>query len=241
MSATTCRAGSRLPSSAPGSDVSHCVECSVPGCARPARCRMLCNANYKRWCASGDVQADVPVAKHRRGRTENCSVAGCELTYRSKGLCAVHYMEKFGAGLKDKPCSIAGCTRVLYRRGWCVPHYQRWQAYGDPLAGPPGRAVRGTGPPKWEKDQIRRVAKAKISQVSGETREYVAIIRGDPCAYCGAPMEHVDHIVPFADGGVTDWTNLTPACAGCNHRKSKTPLLFFLLSARGGDLDGQAA
>jgi 5-methylcytosine-specific restriction endonuclease McrA len=75
-----------------------------------------------------------------------------------------------------------------------------------------------------------------MSQVTGETAEYVVIIRQDPCAYCGAPMEHVDHIVPFADGGPTDWTNLAPACANCNHRKSRMPLLLFLLSEKGGDL-----
>jgi 5-methylcytosine-specific restriction endonuclease McrA len=146
-------------------------------------------------------------------------------------------MEKFDAERKAKPCSALACKRPLYRRDWCAAHYKRWQAYGDPLAGGPARAIRGSVPrelQRWLKDEARRVAKAKISQVSGETAEYVAIIRKDPCSYCGAPMEHVDHIVPFAAGGPTDWTNLTPACARCNLRKNSKDLLFFLL-AEGGD------
>lgn len=180
--------------------------------------------------------ADVPIQVYHRGRHGKCSVPGCGETYRSKGLCAVHYMEKFTAERKTQPCAVPDCQRPLNVRGWCVPHYQRWLAYGDPLAGPPGRAIRGTGPTRWEKDEIRRAAKAKLSQATGETAEYVAIIRLDPCVYCGAPMKHVDHIVPFADGGPTDWTNLAPACAGCNYRKSRTSLLLFLLSEKGGDL-----
>lgn len=28
--------------------------------------------------------------------------------------------------------------------------------------------------------------------------EYMAILAGDPCAYCGAPVEHIDHIEPIA-------------------------------------------
>ncbi len=100
--------------------------------------------------------------------------------------------------------------------------------HGDPLAGGELRRLRGTGN-RWEYDHNRRAAKAKMSQVSGETAEYVKILRRDPCAYCGAPCEHIDHIIPFADGGITEWINLAPACAACNHRKSRQALLTFLL------------
>lgn len=216
------------------------MECFVLGCGRPVKSAGLCQAHKRRLEVHGDVLAHVPIQVHHRGRKGICGVLGCGRVYRSKGLCREHYMEKFGAGLKDQPCSVPECKRPLYRRGWCAGHYQRWKKYGDPLAGGPVRAVRGTGPSKWEKDQVRRLAKAKISQVTGETAEYVTIIRGDPCSYCGAPMEHVDHIVPFAAGGPTDWTNLAPSCAGCNHRKSDRPLLLFLL-AEGGDVDGGAS
>lgn len=61
-----------------------------------------------------------------------------------------------------------------------------------------------------------------------ESREFVAVLRSDPCAYCGARMEHVDHIEPFAQGGANEWTNLTAACQPCNHAKSDKSLLTFL-------------
>lgn len=59
--------------------------------------------------------------------------------------------------------------------------------------------------------------------------EYVAILRNDPCCYCGAPMEHIDHIVPVKAGGTSEWENLTAACAACNHKKNAKPLLHFML------------
>jgi 5-methylcytosine-specific restriction endonuclease McrA len=40
-----------------------------------------------------------------------------------------------------------------------------------------------------------------------------------PCTYCGAPAEHIDHIIPLARGGEHRIGNLTPACASCNLSK----------------------
>jgi 5-methylcytosine-specific restriction endonuclease McrA len=62
-----------------------------------------------------------------------------------------------------------------------------------------------------------------------ETLQYSQVLASDPCAYCGASMEHVDHIVPFSRGGESDWTNLTPACRQCNLSKGATSMLSFLL------------
>jgi 5-methylcytosine-specific restriction endonuclease McrA len=59
--------------------------------------------------------------------------------------------------------------------------------------------------------------------------EYGEILLGDPCSYCGAPAEHIDHIDPLARGGSPDWDNLTAACASCNTSKQARPLLGFLL------------
>lgn len=203
--------------------------CSVAGCDLPARGRGLCNAHHKRFTLTGDVQANVPIQRQSRGRTESCGVDGCDRTYAADGLCMAHYMERFEAQLKSEPCTIIGCSRPLQRRNFCAAHYWRWRTYGDPLAGGPFRAVRGTGN-RWQYDENRRLAKAKMAQVTGETAEYVRILRLDPCAYCGAPSEHIDHIVPFSRGGPTDWMNLAPACAKCNYRKSATDLMQFMLS-----------
>jgi len=144
-------------------------------------------------------------------------------------LCRKHYMEQYEQQRKSEPCLIFGCLRPNHRRGWCSAHYQRWLKYGNPLAGEPMRVVRGTGD-RWKYDEDRRAKHAKMSQVTGETAEYVKILRRDPCVYCGAPSEHIDHIIPFADGGPTDWTNLAPTCASCNLRKSRKSVLHFMLS-----------
>lgn len=65
-----------------------------------------------------------------------------------------------------------------------------------------------------------------------ESLDYVLIIVGDPCAYCGGATEAVDHIVPVARGGSGEWANLTPTCTKCNSSKRDEPLLSFLLRTR---------
>jgi 5-methylcytosine-specific restriction endonuclease McrA len=48
------------------------------------------------------------------------------------------------------------------------------------------------------------------------------------CQYCGAKAPdvklHLDHIVPFSKGGLTEESNLTVACDLCNIGKSDTLL-----------------
>lgn len=45
------------------------------------------------------------------------------------------------------------------------------------------------------------------------------------CAYCGKRCTlTVDHIIPFASGGVHARTNLAPACRPCNTRKHTRPV-----------------
>lgn len=157
-----------------------------------------------------------------------CFVVSCD----KPGWCRKHYMERYMADYeiarKAESCSVSDCKRPNHRRGWCAAHYQRWLKHGNPTGGGPFRVIRGTAD-RWIYDENRRAAKAKMSQVSGETAEYVKILRKDPCVYCGNPCEHIDHIVPFAEQGPTDWTNLAPTCASCNLRKSRRSVLGFML------------
>lgn len=39
------------------------------------------------------------------------------------------------------------------------------------------------------------------------------------CHYCGAPAEHIDHILPRCKGGEDSQDNLVAACASCNLSK----------------------
>lgn len=61
-----------------------------------------------------------------------------------------------------------------------------------------------------------------------DERAYAAVLRCDPCAYCGGPSEALDHVVPRAGGGTDDWTNRAGACHDCNGRKQNTPLLIYM-------------
>ena len=47
-----------------------------------------------------------------------------------------------------------------------------------------------------------------------------AYVIGWPCAICGHPAEHLDHVTPLSRGGTDHPSNLQPLCARCNLRKS---------------------
>lgn len=36
------------------------------------------------------------------------------------------------------------------------------------------------------------------------------------CDYCGGPFEDIEHVIPRAQGGTDDISNLRPSCANCN-------------------------
>lgn len=70
------------------------------------------------------------------------------------------------------------------------------------------------------------------------------LLRGDPCAFCGARMlpcawtptgATVDHIVPRARGERyrERWTNFTGACLSCNGSKRDSHLLRWMLARKG--------
>ena len=46
-----------------------------------------------------------------------------------------------------------------------------------------------------------------------------AYVTGHPCAYCGQPAEHLDHITPLSRGGIDHPSNWQPLCATCNLSK----------------------
>lgn len=76
--------------------------------------------------------------------------------------------------------------------------------------------------------RARKLARRVGCVATPEALAYVQVLVGDPCCYCGEPMEQVDHIVPVGAGGDGSWENLTAACGSCNRSKSARPLLVFL-------------
>lgn len=70
----------------------------------------------------------------------------------------------------------------------------------------------------------------------GETRADREAWRGlartrPPCAYCGEPSEHIDHVVPVSRGGRNVASNYLPACAADNLSKSNKWVYDFLFGA----------
>lgn len=60
------------------------------------------------------------------------------------------------------------------------------------------------------------------------SEEWVSILLGDPCSYCGARPVEIDHIEPISLGGDGGWENLCPACRTCNASKNDVRLLSYL-------------
>lgn len=61
------------------------------------------------------------------------------------------------------------------------------------------------------------------------TAEYMSILSGDPCSYCGTrESPSTDHIVAVSNGGLHEPDNLTAACISCNTSKQDRPLLVWL-------------
>lgn len=103
-----------------------------------------------------------------------------------------------------------GPERNAYRRDWYARNIEHARAYNR-------RAQR-----------LRKHAKGDV-----DTIEYIDMLAGDPCVYCGGPADTVEHIVAVTRGGESHWTNYAAACARCNTSKMAAPLLTFLLRRAG--------
>lgn len=116
--------------------------CSVDGCGRPIRAKMMCWSHYqKRW---------------RDARTDPCSVDDCSQPQRCKGYCTTHYRRWRAHGDPNKVvtraigvCSYEPCDRPHYGKGLCQPHWER-QSRGSKLG--PIREHR----PSTERDEQGR-------------------------------------------------------------------------------------
>jgi hypothetical protein len=58
------------------------IQCSKPGCNKPAKARGMCRNHYGYYRNRGDYA------------TKECSVEGCDRGATTKGLCSTHYVRK---------------------------------------------------------------------------------------------------------------------------------------------------
>jgi 5-methylcytosine-specific restriction endonuclease McrA len=100
-----------------------------------------------------------------------------------------------------------------------------------PYADPARRAAHNR---EWR--QKNRFAVATSQRAKKLRREHggaldtrtVRYILQEPCAYCGAPSEVIEHCTPLSRGGENEAWNVVGACTDCNDLKArKTVLEFF--------------
>jgi len=104
--------------------------CSVKICPNPARSFGWCPGHYKRYQATGDVRADVPLQKRRPRVIPPCVRCG-EPSY-ARGWCAEHYDEWFDSGGYEqtakflansgdnvRTCTVCGETKSVNDFEWC--------------------------------------------------------------------------------------------------------------------------
>lgn len=200
----------RKPRGAPHPD------CAIDGCDKPGKFRTWHEWSDRRWCES-----------HRRrwklyGDPEGTPPPKVSTPAQLAALAA-------GRGVPRPRLSAEQRAENARRssREWA----RRWRAENPDEARRVRREQMRTYGPEYRQrwnhhNRLRRLAIAPPDDLA---HEYALILRGDPCSYCGRPVEHIDHIEPIARGGDGQWTNLTGACAGCNWQKNARPLLIFLL------------
>ncbi len=181
-----------------------------------------------------------------------CSIDNCEKAVQARGLCPTHYMVDWRQRNPEKTKEAWGRSRrvrrqrdpLIYKSEYEARCANGWRERKNALIRKQraeGRLVltEATRQLRAEQQRRRRAAEpiktkiAKLARRIGWTEEssaYATILLRDPCCYCGSKGRlTIDHIVPIAEGGSNDWTNLTAACKSCNSRKHTRQLLPFLL------------
>jgi 5-methylcytosine-specific restriction endonuclease McrA len=67
----------------------------------------------------------------------------------------------------------------------------------------------------WQKRRVQKLNNGVFIVSAKELKK----LYSNPCAYCGAPSQHIDHIIPVSRGGTHSVGNLVGACAACNMSK----------------------
>jgi len=145
-----------------------------------------------------------------------CAAEGCERTLNADnmiGYCREHralsptrkeynqeYYQTNQVALRE--------YAALYREIYAEEHREnarRW-ARENPDLRSAARMRRRMRAQKDLTDLDRLMSLARCIEMTGE-----------PCFYCGAPSEEVEHFFPLCKGGTDAWQNILPSCMPCNH------------------------
>ena len=81
------------------------------------------------------------------------------------------------------------------------------------------REYQKKNPELFRRHSAKRRALTTQVDVRIVSQEELIKLLQNPCLYCGAKSEHIDHIIPLSRGGRHSIGNLTGACASCNLSK----------------------
>jgi 5-methylcytosine-specific restriction endonuclease McrA len=168
-----------------------------------------CEACGKRFIPTAKTQRACPPSDHDRARAagrqarSRCAVKVANAAYRKRPVVIGEVGLPFDCAHCGKPCTPGVDVPAHASRFCSSEHKAAW--HKTP------RSITLTAEP-----------------TSRSSAAYCRAMRADPCAYCGAPSQALDHIVPRSDGGSNDWTNRTGVCSSCNSTKQQSPLLIFL-------------
>lgn len=107
---------------------------------------------------------------------------------------------------------------------------QRARSYAKARLDPVARAKNCENVLRWQRENPDKVREKYARRLTREAEAGGARPTGDlaatlwaqyegKCAYCGAPAEEWDHVVPMCAGGKTTADNCVPACRKCNAEK----------------------
>lgn len=210
--------------------------CCIHECEKPHYGGFLCNMHYMRLRRTGSTSERVV-------RPTDCAARGCKVETRGT-YCGLHYGRKWRHGdanakvrvfepRESDLCKIDDCNKPFASRGYC--HHHLYALNIDGCADRHREKMRRHY--EENKDYYlmrtqRRMRKVRdgLSEFElAQTRAHRKRIKNDPCAYCGGPGEHYDHVFPVAKGGTDHWTNIVRACGLCNRRKGAHCGTWFIL------------
>jgi len=95
--------------------------CPVDDCGRPSWHKTGFCQSHKKQDPPLDGQAYTPIREYSFQNGKECKVVGCAKPTKSRGYCATHYRQDWGA------CKHPGCTKGMYNKttGLCASHYNK--------------------------------------------------------------------------------------------------------------------
>lgn len=122
---------------------------------------------------------------------------------------------------KANPEKVVASSQIYYeahREGIAFKQKVYYEANREETA-TKTRAWRAANPDSRRNSQLKRRALKRGNGTLKVTAKDLKRMLAKPCAYCGSPAEHIDHVVPLSRGGGHSIGNLVGACAPCNLSK----------------------